>query len=78
MILFGAEQCGTLPQGPPPPPGTPVEEIIRRCRPKPETEESSHVARYAHWLAVWAFYAFPDTLVRDRALNLALDKQIRG
>jgi transposase-like protein len=78
MILFEAEQHGTLPQGPPPPPGTPVGEIIRRCRPRPETVETSDVARYAEWLAVWAYYAFPDTVVRDRALNLALDKQIRG
>jgi transposase-like protein len=77
MILFQAEQHGTLPQGPPPPPGTPVKEIIRRCRPKPETVESSDVARYAHWLAVWAYYSFPDTMVRDRALNLALDRLSR-
>jgi transposase-like protein len=77
MILFGAERYGTLPQGPPPPPSTPVEEIIRRCRPKPETVESSDVARYAHWLAVWAYYAFPDTVVRDRALNLALNRLSR-
>jgi len=65
MILFEAEQHGTLPQGPPPPPGMPVGDIIRSCRPRPETVESSDVARYAHWLAVWAFYAFPDTVVRD-------------
>jgi hypothetical protein len=78
MILFGAERNGTLPEAPPPPLGTPVAEIIRRCQPRPETNEDFDVARYARWLAIWAFHAFPDTVIRDRALNLALDKQIRG
>lgn len=78
MTLFGAQRFSTLPQGPPPPPGTPVKEIIRRCLPKPGTLETSGVARYAEWLAIWAFYAFRDTVVRVRALNLALEKRIRG
>jgi hypothetical protein len=76
-ILHGAARLGTLPQGPPPPLGTPLKEIIQRCRPKPEPGELP-VSRYAHWLAIWAFYAFPDTIVRDRALGLALRKQIKG
>jgi hypothetical protein len=75
-ILHGAEQRGTLPNGAPPPPGTPIVDIIKNCRPK-EDPNGSFVAHYATWLAVGSYYAFPDSIIRDRALNIALDKEIR-
>jgi hypothetical protein len=75
-ILDGAEREGTLPKGSFPPPGTPMTEIIQRCRPKPDPEEF-HISLYARWLAVWSYYAFPDSIVRDRALNLAWDVQTK-
>jgi hypothetical protein len=60
------------------PPDLPVEEIIQRCQP-PEAgiSEFCSIAWFGAWLARWTYYAFTDTSVRDAALDLALDKQIR-
>ena len=75
--LWEAEEHGKLPKDRPPK-GTPVKEIIKRCCPPEDTrDEFSFVARYAYWLALWTFYAIPDTGVRDRALELAWDR-LRG
>jgi hypothetical protein len=76
--LFEAEQVGKIPQVKPPKEMT-VEEIIHRCRPpKPKFDEISDVAWHSIWLARWALVAISDTIVRDRALGLALNMQITG
>ncbi len=77
--LAEVEQDGKLPKAPPPPKGMPIEEIIRRSRP-PEfvNADVGSAGWYAQWLARWAFYVFPSSVVRHRALNLALDVQIKG
>lgn len=75
-ILHGAELNGTLPKGPFPRPETPMTEIIQRCKPNPDPQDFE-VAWYARWLAIWSYYAFPDSIIRDRALDLALNEQIR-
>lgn len=78
LILAKNKRSGTLPNPGPPASGTPVDIIIERTRPprslNPDTESP---AWYADWLARWAFFAFPDEVVRDRALNIALDVEIR-
>jgi lambda repressor-like predicted transcriptional regulator len=56
----------------------PTAEIIKRCRPAElKTDAISFIAWLARWLALWTYYAFTDTSVRDTALDLALDTQIR-
>jgi hypothetical protein len=59
-------------------PDTPVETVIQRMQPpwsvNPDAES---IEWYADWLARWAYFAFPDEIIRDRALNIALDKEIR-
>jgi transposase-like protein len=56
----------------------PTAEIIKRCRPAElKTDAVSFIAWLARWLARWAYYAFTDSWVRDTALDLALDIQIR-
>lgn len=62
---------------------TPLDQIIERTRPKPpkadpEPFEVGSVGWYAEWLARWAFFAYPDAEVRDRALGLAYNAQVRG
>ena len=78
-ILFSNKQSGTLPKSASLAPGTPVDFIIERTRPpwslNPDTESAGW---YADWLARWVFFAFPDEVVRDRALNIALDVEIRA
>jgi len=78
-ILAMAEQDGKLPRVQSPPADMPLEEIVGRCRP-PESinTDVGSVSWYADWLARWAFFAFPSSVIRHRALNLALDWQIRG
>lgn len=68
-----------LPKDPPLPPGTPIPEIIARLRPRPmvNSKEGDFDFNIA-WLARWTYYAFPDPWVRDRALDIALDYQIKG
>jgi hypothetical protein len=75
--FFIAAQEDDLPKFAPPPPGTPIQEIIEWMRPKPDPE-SEPVTWYARWLARWTFYVFPDEWVRDKALDTALDGEIRG
>lgn len=51
-------------------------EIIKRCRPEePVNENINLVAWHTRWLGRWTFFAFPDTTVRDKALDLALERQ---
>lgn len=53
-----------------------VEQIIERTRP-PELKDHSVdiLNRFVLWLLRWTYFAFPDPLVRDNALDLALQKQ---
>ena len=68
-----AEQTGKLPRGAAPPDML-TTDIIQRCRPaEPKRDSISFVAWYAYWLALWAFFAFPDAQVRLPALDLALE-----
>ncbi len=76
------EANGTLPKFTAPE-GTPLARIIERTRPNPpkadpEPIEVGSVAWYADWLARWTFFAFPDGFVRDLAIGLALNAEIRG
>lgn len=78
LQLARTEEEGKLPQSAAPP-DMPVAEIIRRLRPvEPRPHEISKVGWYAFWLACWTINAMPDSAVRDKALNLALDVQIKG
>lgn len=78
-ILAEAEYSGQLPEWPPPPPDMPVAEVISPMRPPASVNRDvGEVGWYADWLARWALKAFPDSAVRDKALNIALDSQIRG
>ncbi len=55
-----------------------VAQIIRKFRPPvPTTDANNFVAWFACWLARWAFFAFTDSDVRYRALELALDTQFK-
>jgi hypothetical protein len=81
-ILATNEANGTLPKFTAPE-GMPLVRIIECTRPNPpkadpEPIEVGSVAWYAEWLARWTFFAFPDAFVRDRALRIALNAQIRG
>lgn len=69
------EQDGNLPAHPlqelPP-----LQTIIERSRPVgPVPNDPSVVSWYALWLYRWTFFAFPDSVVRDEALDIALQKQ---
>lgn len=81
--IFAANDAnGTLPKYTAPG-DTPLDQIIERTRPKPskadpEPLEVGSVGWYAEWLARWAFFAYPDAEVRDRALGLAYNAQVRG
>ena len=76
--LTEAEKIGRVPQGKPPA-AMPVGEIIKRCKPIPVKDgEISEIAWYAAWLARWICFAISDTVTRDRALGLALNRQIAG
>jgi len=77
-LLAMAEQDGNLPTQKAPP-DTPVAEIISRLRlPAAMHDDIGSVGWYAAWLARWTYFAMPDSSVRHKALNLALDTQIRG
>jgi len=74
-LFAQAEQTGKFPPGAAPA-DMPTREIIQRCRPAELKSDSiSFIARYAWWLALWTFHAFIDSWVRDRALDLALERQ---
>jgi transposase-like protein len=76
-LFAKAEQDGKFPPGAAPA-DMPTAEIIQCCRPAElKTDAISFIARHAWWLARWTYYAFTDTSVRDTALDLALDIQIR-
>ena len=78
-ILDRERANGTLPQSALPAANASVETIIERTRPPwyPNADAESQ-ALYADWLARWAFFAFPDEVVRDQALNIALDREMRS
>jgi len=77
-ILAMAEQCGKLPPHKAPP-DTPVAEIIERMRPPASINgDAGSVSWYADWLARWAFFFMPDSTVRLKAIDLALDKQVKN
>jgi hypothetical protein len=76
-ILAENKWSGTLPNCAPPS-GTTVETIIERTRPpRSVNPDSDSIGWVADWLARWVFFAFPNEVVRDRALNIALDKEIK-
>jgi len=74
-LFAQAEQTGKFPKDAAPL-DMPTEQIIQRCRPAElKSDSMSFIARYAWWLARWSFYAMTDVSVRDRALELTLEKQ---
>lgn len=77
--LFEAERDGTLPKEKAPD-GLPVSEIIRRCDLgiPPCRDAFNFVARYGYWLALWTYHAMPDGGVREKALDIALSKLVKG
>jgi hypothetical protein len=75
--IFASTRPEDLPKCAPPTAGTPVAKIINALK-LPMNPDASPVAWFAFWLARWAFFAFPDEQVRDKALNMALDAEIRG
>jgi hypothetical protein len=77
-ILAHAEYVDQLPKCSPPPSDMPTTQIISRTKPPVSVNpEPESVGWYADWLARWAYFAFPDPVVRDRALNIALHDQVR-
>jgi hypothetical protein len=75
--LAVAEQNNRFPRGAASP-DLPVEEVIRMCKPAgPTTDAVNLVARFAYWLALWAYYAIIDSCVRYRAFELALNAQFK-
>jgi hypothetical protein len=61
-----------------PPPGMTTAELIRRSRPvERKKDEIFHIAPFVQWLVLWSFYSMPDSLVRYRALEMALEKQFK-
>src|ERR1035437_804025 len=72
-----AEENNTLPRDAAPP-DMPTAMIIQRCRPdEPKTDAISFVAWFAHWLSLWAAYSMTDAWVRYKAIELALENQLR-
>ena len=58
------------------PSGMPVSQIIERVKP-PTDNRIDIVAWFAQWLCRWSFFAFPDEHIRDTALDLARQRQLR-
>jgi hypothetical protein len=73
-LFAKAEQDGKFPKGAAPT-DMPTPEIIQRCQPAEVKNDSSFIARYVWWLALWIFYSMTDVIVRDHALELALETQ---
>ena len=72
-----ADENNTLPRDAAPR-GMPMTDIIQRCRPaEPNTDAINFVAWFAHWLALWAAYSLPDSWVCYKAIELALENQLR-
>jgi hypothetical protein len=68
-------QDGNLP-APPLQKLPPLQTLIERSRPKgPIPGGASSSSWYAEWLCRWTFFAFPDSVVRDEALDIALQQQ---
>jgi hypothetical protein len=69
------ERDGKLPKEKAPA-GLPVSEIIRRCSRAvpPSTNDVLYIDRYANWLVVWTCLVMPDVRVREKALDIALNK----
>ncbi len=73
LQLVLAESTGGLPEDSAPE-GTTVDEIIRRCRPEPVSEDTHILASYARWLALWSYYSVPDSATRLQGLQYAASK----
>lgn len=70
-LIAEAEANGRLPKDKAPA-GMSFAKIMSRCEPAPlTTDEVLPLDRESFWLALGCCYAFPDSEVRDRALNLA-------
>jgi hypothetical protein len=74
--LAAAEQANRLPKGAAPA-DMPVSQIIQKCKPRKAYDADNLVARYAYWLALWAYYAITDSGIRCRAVELALNAQFK-
>lgn len=68
---------GSLPPQVPEDPKLSSEELIRKWRPIPTRPDggATSISWYHQWLFRWSFYAFPDSEIRDLALDLALERQ---
>jgi hypothetical protein len=56
----------------------PLQKLIKRCRPERALpNDESTIDWYHEWLFRWAFFAFRDAVVRDQALEQALERQWR-
>jgi len=54
----------------------PLPELIKRSRPETAfPDDASTVDWYHEWLSRWAYFAFRDPVVRDQALEDALERQ---
>jgi hypothetical protein len=74
-FLADGEQTGELPKGVMPV-NMPTLELIKRMRPPDqETDEVHLLGWFGFWLAKWAYYLMPDSMVRYRAIELAYGKQ---
>lgn len=76
-VLAAKEENKTLPRDAAPP-HMPVKEIIQKCRPTDlKTYEIYSLAWFVHWFTLWAAYSMTDSWVRYKAIELALEKQLR-
>jgi len=75
LHLFWAESQGRLNQ-PMKKPNASVFRIIELSKPKFSMDENAgFITWYAAWLYRWTVWSFVDPLVRDKALDLALQRQ---
>lgn len=76
-LLIKAENSKKFPLGDVPA-RTPLAEIILQSRPlRPNPTPENETPWLAFWLAVWVYRAWPDTWVRLKAIDLALEEQRR-
>ena len=84
-MLATAEAGNQLPRISPPPPGTPIEQIIEKTRP-PWAQVDTRIPWiyraepwdwYAQWLTRWVYFALPDSDSRHQALKTALELESR-
>ena len=53
-----------------------VDQIIERTKPPELIDDSIDIInRFILWLLRWTYFAFPDPIIRDQALDIALEKQ---